>query len=100
MSFVFENDTYDLQGALCYLPLEESGHYTAVCVRNRELVLFNDSIVTTKQSEVTKWFQRCRVVVYTSLLSAFVFKFKLIFSCRTETILGCGTHSDVVTDSG
>lgn len=67
--FNVDNATYEFQGAVCFEPPRHQtgvGHYTAVCNRGGNFVLFNDSNVSQRQDDVTRWLEKCVMLVYAS----------------------------------
>jgi len=73
LQFTYSEETYELQGAQCYGSLSQGttgdGHYTAVCVCDGQLVLYNDLVESRDASLANKLLERCSLLVYASTLS-------------------------------
>ena len=70
MEFGYREDTFDFLGAVCFCPSSQGrkgvGHYTAVCQRDGNLALYNDSTVSFEVSQINYWLGKSRLLVYSS----------------------------------
>ena len=84
LEFTYSEETYELQGAQCYGSLSQGmtgdGHYTAVCVCDGQLVLFNDLVESRDACLANKWLERCSLLVYASTYITMEYHFCLTFN--------------------